>query len=86
MVVTKAEILGLESETVSALIASNTTSIDSMLHRKGSGVISLMDISSRWRPVVAQELIRLYTKAGWTVKENKGSDQRDGDWHQLIFD
>ena len=86
MVVTKIEVLGLASETVKEMVASNVRSIDSMLRKNGKGVVSLMDLANRWRPVVAEELIRIYTKAGWTINENKGSDQRDGSWHQLIID
>jgi hypothetical protein len=34
---------------------------------------------------VIEEIKKKFINAGWTIKENKGSSQRDGDWYFLIF-
>lgn len=51
---------------------------------KGSGSVTI-NLPERLPTQYALELVRLYQKAGWTVRHEKGDSQKDGPWNFLQF-
>ena len=85
MVIRKSDVLSADAGHVQQALTKYEAKADARLEHEGHYTIRLEGEPSRFRSVIGEELKRRYEQAGWVVKIQQGSCQRDGDWYNVAI-
>jgi hypothetical protein len=85
MAIKKSDVLSADSTHVRETVNEYEAQADTQLAANGHFDINLGQEKTRFQDVIGKELKKRYEKAGWQVSINSGSDQRDGNWYDVVI-